>query len=416
MQVGRVRWGPVAVMVTVTFAIMAIAVALSNEPPTTVATDSDVSSSSAARRRTEGTTRTTGAEPSGTTTATSQATTTTPTPRVPSDQAKLTKVTTIGGAISPKSVVASGRGTVTAQNMMYRHTVTVYGSDTTLITTIPDTVDLAALGHPQHQGSFKGAPVEAAFTPDGRYEYVTNYSMYGPGFGPEGSDTCQPSSGFDNSYVYRIDTRTWKIDQAIEVGAVPKYIAITPDGKRLLVTNWCSYSLSVIDVATAKVTSTITLGAYPRGIAITADSKRAYVAIMGTTTIAQVNLTNMEFITFAAGGRGPRHIVLSPDDRWLYATLNGTGVVVKIDTTNRAVVNTVRTGNNPRSMAISADGTALYVVNYKSDTMTKLRAVDMTELQTIATNHHPIGITYDTHTNRVWVACYGGTIIVFDDK
>ena len=33
---------------------------------------------------------------------------------------------TITGPISPKSVVASGRGLVFAQNMMYKHTITVY--------------------------------------------------------------------------------------------------------------------------------------------------------------------------------------------------------------------------------------------------------------------------------------------------
>ncbi len=411
------RWRPIAVMLAVTLLIVVGVVAFSDEPRTTVATQADAAPSTAPSAEPSDTGQsdsTSTVQP--TTTSSSIEPTTTSKPRLASDLATLAKVTTISGTISPKSVVASGRGTVTAQNMMYQHSVTVYGSDTALLATIPDTVDLAALGHPQHVGSFKGAPVEAAFTPDGRYEYITNYSMYGPGFGPEGSDKCNPNSGFDNSFVYRIDTSTWKIDQAIEVGAVPKYIAITPDGKRALVTNWCSYSLSVIDLASAKVTSSISLGAYPRGIAITSDSQRAYVAIMGSTTIAQVNLATSEFITFAAGGQGPRHIVLSPDNRWLYATLNGAGVVVKIDTATRQVVNTVRTGSNPRSMDISADGTALYVVNYKSDTMTKLRSSDMSELQTIATNHHPIGIAYDKHANRVWVACYVGNIIVFDDK
>ena len=67
-------------------------------------------------------------------------------------------------------------------------------------------------------------------------------------------------------------------------------------------------------------------------------------------------------------------------------------------------------------MAISADGTALYVVNYESSTVTKLRAADLAELDTQPTDHHPIGITYEPTTRSVWVACYGGAIIVFDDN
>ena len=44
----------------------------------------------------------------------------------PSDKARLKLAGVIGGDISPKSVAASAAGYVTAQNMMYRHTVTVY--------------------------------------------------------------------------------------------------------------------------------------------------------------------------------------------------------------------------------------------------------------------------------------------------
>jgi YVTN family beta-propeller protein len=79
-------------------------------------------------------------------------------------------------------------------------------------------------------------------------------------------------------------------------------------------------------------------------------------------------------------------------------------------------VTKVTTGERPRSLAIADDGKALYVVNYESDTVTKLRTSDMKTLQTIDACYHPIGITYDAPTRRVWVACYGGALLVFDDK
>lgn len=407
-QSAGARWLVSAVIV----AVVAVAVGIA------ALVDDDGNPSARVSTAPGATTSTTrGGDPIPTTTASATASTTATTVSGrPAAERTMAKFTTIGGAISPKSVMASGRGVVTAQNMMYTHTVTVYRSDGTLLQTIPDSVDLAALGHPEHEGTFRGAPVEASFTPDGRHEYVSNYSMYGPGFGPEGNDKCSPSSGYDNSYVYRIDTSTWTVDQAIEVGAVPKYVKVTPDGRTLLVTNWCSYTLSIVDIASAKQVATIRLGSYPRGIVVTPDSATAYVAVMGTTTIAKVDLRTRTFTTFGAGGQGPRHLVLSPDGRWLYATLNGAGRVTKIDTRNRQVVASVRTGTNPRTMDISADGTALYVVNYGSDTVTKLRAATMEPLQNIATSHHPIGITYDASTGRVWVACYVGVISVFDDK
>ncbi len=62
-------------------------------------------------------------------------------------------------------------------------------------------------------------------------------------------------------------------------------------------------------------------------------------------------------------------------------------------------------------MAIAADGKALYVVNYECGTVTKLRARTWKPLQTIDACYHPIGITFDTATKRVWVACYTGAIL-----
>ncbi len=135
---------------------------------------------------------------------------------------------TVTGDISPKSVVASERGLVFAQNMMYRHTITVYDRNGDLVKTIPDTVNLADFGIPDHPGLVQGAPVEAAFSPDGKYAYVSNYSMYGEGFGPEGDDDCVPGDGYDSSFVYRIDVASLAVDQVIPVGSVPKYVAVTP--------------------------------------------------------------------------------------------------------------------------------------------------------------------------------------------
>jgi YVTN family beta-propeller protein len=356
--------------------------------------------------------------------STTTTTTTSPLRRVPSgppaDQRTMSLIDTIGGAISPKSVSASDTGLVFAQNMMYRHTMTVYNSSGGLVTTIPDTVDLSQFGVVGHPGVTHGAPVEAAFTPDAKFAYVSNYSMYGAGQGPEGSDTCTPESaratGDTPSYVYRVNTSTLAIDQVIQVGLVPKFLQVTPDDRYVLVANWCSWDLSVIDVATAKVVATLPMGAYPRGVAVSPDSSTAYVAIMGGDSVVRVNLANLTEEGSFVVGENPRHLVMDPAGRYLYASLNAPGEVVKVDLTDDQAVGLVHTGVECRSLAISTDGTALYVVNYRSNTITKLRASDLSVLQTISTGVNPIGITYDATTGNVWVAVYTGQILVFADR
>ena len=132
----------------------------------------------------------------------------------------------------PKSVVASQTGLFFAQNMMYRHSITVYDRRFRLLKTIDDAVDLGRHGH-RELGRARGAPVEAAFTPDGAYAYVSNYSMYGAGFGREGRDSVYARFRRPNAASSTgCDTKRLRIDRAIRVGAVPKFVAVTPDGAR----------------------------------------------------------------------------------------------------------------------------------------------------------------------------------------
>ena len=58
----------------------------------------------------------------------------------------------------------------------------------------------------------------------------------------------------------------------------------------------------------------------------------------------------------------------------------------------------------------------MYSVSYESCTVTKLRTSDLLAVDEVVTYHHPIGITYEPTRKSVWVACYGGSILVFDDS
>ena len=333
----------------------------------------------------------------------------------PTDRTKLVFRETLGGEISPKSVASSGTGLVFAQNMMYRHSVTVYDSRTLeLEKTIPDTVRLAEFGYKRFSGTSQGAPVEAAFSPDGEHAYVSNYSMYGEGFGPEGEDSCTPASGYDRSFVYRISLETLEIDDVYRVGAVPKVVAATPDGRFVLVSNWCTWDLSVISTRAGREVRRIPMGEYPRGIAVSPQGDAAYVALMGEGSLVRVDLETWETSVIPIGA-GPRALEIDPSGGRLYATLNAENRVARLNLrTGR--VKKVSTGTLPRSLAIADDGKALYVVNYESGTVSKLRTSDLEVLQTVDACYHPIGITYDAPTQRVWVACYGGSLLVFDDR
>ena len=339
------------------------------------------------------------------------------------DETTLHLVRTIRGQIRPKSVVASGHGFVIAENMMYRHSVTVYDTKGDLVRTIRDKVNLSTLGWPDYPKPVAGAPVEAAFSPDGQTAYVTNYSMYGTGFSRPGWDLATPADKVDDSFVYRIDIASGNITGAARVGAVPKFIAASPDGRWLIVANWTSWDLSVVDVATFREIERIPIGPEPRGIAFLPDSsgafvttqyhdaRRGYPAELYRLDVADWKLTPIRTDL----GRYPRHIVLDEAGRYLYASMTGDVTVIKVDTTTGKIVGSVRTGAAPRTIALSDDGLSLYVVNYDDDSLVKVATTDMRVLQRLATGHHPVGVTFEPTTRTVWVSCYSGTLMLFHE-
>ena len=318
--------------------------------------------------------------------------------------------------LKPKSVVVGPRGLVFAQNMMYRHNVLVFDQFGVVVAKIDDSVDLQDFGLSEESQLVRGAPVEAAVSPDGQYLWVSNYKMYGDRYQSNANDECGRGD-WEDSFVYRVNLNTFEIDGVVPTGAVPKFLQVSPDGRRLVVANWCGFDVSVIDTERLIEIGRVDLGRHPRGVAITNDSSKAYVTVMGAERIDLVDLETLTVeSSLTSSGITPRHIVLSDDGKTLLSSNHLMDTVRSIDLETDSVIGTVRTGSQTRSLAVSDDETALYVVNYLDGTISKVRTSDMEILQTVSVGGRPVGISYDPVTRRLWVADYEGRLIVFEDQ
>ncbi len=342
----------------------------------------------------------------------------------PSTKRRLKLVKTITGGLSPKSIVSAQNGKVFVMNMMYNHTITVFNRRYRRAKVIDDSVNLAKFGYARYDQAVQGAPVEAALNPKTHRIYVSNYSMYGPGFRHQGFNLCTPSDKIDRSFVYEIDTRKLRKTDAIEVGEVPKYLAVTPNGRYLLVGNWCSWDISVVDLRKGKEVRRIDAGVAPRGIAFSPSGRTAYVTLVGEDRLLVIDMRSFKIKRDIKDvGVRPRHLVMSPDGRYLYVTVEGKdskrkvdGRILKYDVRKRRTVATSDALTEPRTTVMSDDGKSLYVVDYYPGTLVKLRASDLKVLQTKYLGYHPIGVTYDDATNKLWVAGYGGSVWVLKDR
>ena len=80
----------------------------------------------------------------------------------------------------------------------------------------------------------------------------------------------------------------------IAVGVSPWDTALTPDGKKLLVSNQGGDTVSVVDVTSREVVKVIEVGKAPMMIAITPDGQSAYVTNRDSHTISTIDLTKLE--------------------------------------------------------------------------------------------------------------------------
>ncbi|MGB1104091.1 MAG: hypothetical protein ACPG21_10740 [Crocinitomicaceae bacterium] len=330
------------------------------------------------------------------------------------EETHIRKKKEIAGGISPKSVAISPNGQVSAQNMMYRHSVTIYNDNGDLLYKIKDDVNLSKFGFSNYSNeTVKGAPVEGAYTSDGKFLWVSNYLMEGSDFQNRGCDNCLGTE-YDPGFLYKINTSDGQIEQVVKVGSVPKHLAISTNDSLLIVSNWVSSDISIIDLQQEKEVKRIHVGPHPRGVAIDENVSRAFVAIMGSSKLAVVDLKTDSVSYIRDIGKAPRSLILGANDSILYVSLNSENKVVKHNLlTNENSF--CKTSGGPRSMTLSPDEKYIYVVNYFDDKFTKIDTKTMTVVAEVGTTSKPIGICANWQKGEIWIACYSGKIEIFRD-
>jgi DNA-binding beta-propeller fold protein YncE len=129
------------------------------------------------------------------------------------------------------------------------------------------------------------------------------------------------------------------LDEA-PVGHHPVAIALTPDGKTLLVSGHYSGEVTLLEVQGEKLAKTgiIDVGLEPHGIAIAPDGTTAYVARSANAEIAIVDLTERKATGQIAVGRWPRHLAISPDGTRLAVGTSGDRGATIVDLTAKTAL------------------------------------------------------------------------------
>ena len=139
-------------------------------------------------------------------------------------------------------------------------------------------------------------------------------------FSPDGAvlyAVCETSDE-----VLAIDPRKSKVLSRTKVGRWPFGVAVSPDGRRLYVSNRRESTVSVLETgalgADPKVVKTFPVGDNPHGLMTDAKGEVLYVVSTNTDDVAVIDTASFKEIRRLSTGRSPFAITRSPDGKRLY--------------------------------------------------------------------------------------------------
>jgi YVTN family beta-propeller protein len=148
-------------------------------------------------------------------------------------------------------------------------------------------------------------------------------------------------------------------------------LALTPDDKKLLVSDYYSKTVAIIDTSTNSVTAKVQVGNMPSEIKISADGKRAYVLQQGGLTMLTVidldSLKVIKTLGFGAAISASLDFELSPDERYAYIAHYDMNLLMVFDLQSERNVKSIDTGLDPFNTVLSPDKRFVYSTDLTND-------------------------------------------------
>ena len=213
-----------------------------------------------------------------------------------------------------------------------------------------------------------------------------------------------------------IDTNSDRVVSTIDVGARPRGIRTSPDGKLVYValsfssqqTPGTINQIAAIDTERGEVVAKYDAGTDPEQFAVSADGGRLFISNEDAGTASIVDTTSGKILSTVVVGIEPEGVTISPDGRWVYVTAETSNTVSVIDTAKNDVVATFMVGARPRDAAFSPDGSRAYVTAELGRTLSVIDTRTHTVVRTIhlpsGDGVKPMGVVVSNDGEKVYVA------------
>ena len=196
-----------------------------------------------------------------------------------------------------------------------------------------------------------------------------------------------------------LDPATGAVQRRVPV-ADPYHLAFSPDGKFLVVNGLARDQVDVYDPATMTLLKRFPLRSMPSHLDFSPDSRVAYVSLQGTSQLAAIDLAAMTVLWTEPCGPTPAG-VLWHRGRVLVANMGGDHVAV-IDPATGKVVDRIVTGKGAHTIFLSPDKKLLWVNNRVQGTTVSLDAGTLKQIRTYAIPGGPDDIDF-APGGKLWI-------------
>lgn len=221
--------------------------------------------------------------------------------------------------------------------------------------------------------------------------------------------------------VWRLSAQNGRQQGQFRTGDSPHEIAVSPDGKRAVVSNYggvrSGNTLSVLDLRGGKATITIDLGLHsaPHGLQFVSAHEVA-VTTEGSGNLLVVNIDEGRVEQVIPIGDGVGHMLaLSADGRYAYVTKIAKGTVSRIDLKLGTVVVERVAGKGAEGLALRPDAPELWVANRDEGTITVHDPISLVVKRRMSSRGFPLRIAFSEDGKHAFVINSGASeLLVLD--
>ncbi|HTI81453.1 MAG TPA: YncE family protein [Acetobacteraceae bacterium] len=185
--------------------------------------------------------------------------------------------------------------------------------------------------------------------------------------------------------MFFFDPATAALQKRLPV-ADPYQLGFSPNGKFLVVNGLARNQIDVYDAATMQLLKRFPMASMPSHLDYSPDSSRVFVSLQGTDSLVAIDLTKLDVLWKVKIGSTPAG-VLWHNGKVLVADM-GTDYVAVADPADGHVVERIHTGRGAHNLFLSPDRKIIWVNNRVGGTTT---SVDAATLAVTRTYHIPGG-------------------------